>query len=112
MLLKIEGPLFFGNAEKIHVRANLITHTVKNLVIDLEKMSFIDMSGIVTLNAFLSSMAPNRQVYLCGKQEIIRKILMTLPTHTTSQIEVHPSIEDVLKHITAPMLAETVVLAS
>jgi SulP family sulfate permease len=76
MIYHIDGPLFFGTVEKAFERYRFIHDHVNQLIIDLERVPLIDMTGLVAMKSMLSGIArEGREVYLCGKHEITSRII-------------------------------------
>lgn len=99
MMFKINGPLFFGTVEKAYDRTSIINDSIKTLIIDMEKVPFIDMSGMVAMKSVLSAMAKNRKIYLCGKDEVIQKIMKKLPLNLRNYVETSFSVNEVINLI-------------
>ncbi len=79
MLYRIHGPLFFGTVEKCYDLYQFVHDEVRTLIIDMEQVPFIDMSGLVAMKNMLAAIAhENRQVILCGKSEVMEPILQKI----------------------------------
>lgn len=73
---RINGPLFFGSVEKAYDRYNFVHDHIDCLIIDMENVPLIDMTGLVAMKAMLSSIArEGREVILCGRKDITDRIL-------------------------------------
>lgn len=92
MIFKIEGPLFFGTVEKAYNRTNTLNHHIKTVIVDMEKVPFIDMTGLVAMKSVLDFFSKNCQVYLCGQPEILNKVLKKLPSALRSKITISDSV--------------------
>lgn len=57
---EISGPLFFGAAEKAIKTLHQIDSSVKVLIIDMDNVPVIDMTGIVALESLLDNLAHDR----------------------------------------------------
>lgn len=70
MIYAIQGPFFFGVAEKME-RALLVTHTApKIMILRFKYVPFIDMTGLETLDEILEKYQKNGvHVYLCEANE-------------------------------------------
>lgn len=80
VLYHINGPLFFGTVEKVFGDYSFIHDHIKTLVIDMERVPLIDMTGLVAMQSLLTNVAhEKRQVALCGKEAVVAKILHKLP---------------------------------
>ena len=76
MVYRIDGPLFFGTVEKAFERYRFMHDHVDTLLIDLEHVPLIDMTGLVAMKTMIVGVAhENRQIFLCGKPEITQRIL-------------------------------------
>lgn len=76
MVYNIQGPFFFGAAEKIE-RALAITHSdPKVIIFRLKNVPFMDMTGLQTFREIIEAFhARGVRVYLCEANEIVRKKL-------------------------------------
>ena len=77
LLYTIEGPFFFGVAEKFE-RAMTVTHTQpKNIIIQLKYVPFMDMTGLETFSEMLARFHKKGvAIYLCGANEVVTKKLI------------------------------------
>lgn len=76
MVYRITGPLFFGTVEKAFDRYSFIHDHVDTLLIDMENVPLIDMSGLVAMKSMLVSIArEGRTIILCGKDDVTGRIL-------------------------------------
>jgi SulP family sulfate permease len=97
MVFKIEGPLFFGTVEKFHIKYNFIHDHVNRLVIDLEQVPLIDMSGMVAMKSLLIGIAKEgREIIICGKKEIIDQILKKIKGSSAESIKTATTIAEVI----------------
>lgn len=86
MIYHLRGPLFFANVEKAFDRYNFLHDYCHTLVIDMEQVSFIDMSGLVALKSMVAAIAnEKRQVILCGAPDITSKIRKKIEDSGKSQ---------------------------
>ena len=60
----LEGPLFFGSTAKFTETAKQIPATVSTLVIRLDKVPYIDQSGLYTLEAIIIDLVKKEKVVL------------------------------------------------
>lgn len=100
MLYRIHGPLFFGTMEKTFDRYQFTHDFVKQLIIDIRDVPFIDMSGLVALKSMLASIAhENRQVHIiCNAPEIQDKIEKKISNHQIREhVHFHKDITEVLE---------------
>lgn len=76
MVYRINGPLFFGTVEKAFDRYRFVHDHVDTLVIDMENVPLIDMTGLVAMKSMLTGIArEGREVILCGKKDVTHRIL-------------------------------------
>ncbi|QDQ39518.1 STAS domain-containing protein [Legionella geestiana] len=82
LVYTIEGPFFFGAAEKIE-RALAVTHTdPKAIIFRLKNVPFIDMTGLQTLREILEAFHHRGvQVYLCEANHTVRQHLEKTGIH-------------------------------
>jgi SulP family sulfate permease len=87
MIFRIDGPLFFGTVEKAYDRYNFIHDHVNTLIIDMDRVPLIDMTGLVAMKSMLTSIArEGRGVILYGRQDITGPIMQKI---TGSSIAKH-----------------------
>lgn len=98
-MLKIDGPFFFATAEKAYDRTFIINKDITILIMDMENVPYVDLSGMVALRSLLASITQDRKVYLCGKTEVINHIFHDLPSSIRKQIEtsltVHAAMDEI-----------------
>ena len=102
MMYRIDGPLFFGTVEKAFERYRFVHDHVDTLVIDMEHVPLIDMTGLVAMKTMLTGIAKeDRQVFICGKPDITNRILHKM---ADSNIKLHlhaaTSVEEAIKQVT------------
>lgn len=98
MVYKIQGPFFFGVAEKIE-RALSITHTDPSIIIfRLRDVPFMDMTGLETFAELLEEFSRRGVIiYLCeANQRIIQKFMNVGLFRWVKQEKVFNSLWDVL----------------
>lgn len=79
LIYRIDGPLFFGTVEKAYDRYNFVHDHVNKLIIDMERVPLIDMTGLVAMKSMLANIArEGREVILCGKKEITDQIMQKI----------------------------------
>lgn len=97
MIYRINGPLFFGTVEKAYDRYNFIHDHINKLIIDLERVPMVDMTGLVAMKSMLLSIArEGREVILCGRREITDKILQKLGPAAGKHVRTSRSVRDYL----------------
>lgn len=107
MWFKIDGPLFFGTVEKAYDRTHIIHHEVDTVIIDMEKVPYIDMTGMIAMQSVLSSMAMNRTIYLCGRKEVLNKILRKLSIDISDKLKLCANTQEAMSQILAQQNATT-----
>ena len=75
MIYRVEGPLFFGSIDKMLEGADAIESDIQKLIIDLMHVPMIDMTGMIGMKTFLSSVAEaGREVTICGHKDVTSRI--------------------------------------
>lgn len=88
LVLHMNGPLFFGTAEKAFGRSRFVADHIRWLILDVRDVPMIDMTALVAMRAMIASvMRPGRQIILCGQDEIAGRIRRKLQS-------AHPEYED------------------
>lgn len=94
LVYHIDGSLVFATIEKAFDRMGFIHDGVRTLIIDMEKVPLIDMSGLVAMkSAILDLEAQHRDVILCGRREVTDPILRKLPPSALPGVRVAPDLE-------------------
>lgn len=97
MVYHINGSLFFGTVEKALDRASLIQGHIKTLIIDMENVPLIDMTGLVAMKTMiLNVQREHRTIILCGNREVTGKILQKLPVSAMSGLRTVESLEQAI----------------
>jgi SulP family sulfate permease len=97
MVYHINGLLFLGAAEKAFDHADLILANVKTLIIDVEDVPLIDMTGLVAIKfMILNVQHEHRTIILCGNREVTGKILQKLPVTAMSGLRTVESLEQAI----------------
>lgn len=75
LVYHLHGPLFFANVEKTLDAEPSLYDGIHTLVLDMEDVGFIDMSGLVALHSMLKSVSDQgRRVVLCCRAEVAEHI--------------------------------------
>ncbi len=75
LLYRMEGPLFFGTVEKAFDRASNVHDQVRTLIIDMENVPLIDMTGLVALRSLIERMVHDRRkVIICARVAVLESI--------------------------------------
>jgi sulfate permease, SulP family len=94
MVYHINGLVFFGTVEIAFDRIGFIHDHIKTLIIDMEDVPLIDMTGLVAMKTMiLDVQTNNRSIILCGDHEITDKILQKLPLSAKYKLSVIDSLE-------------------
>ena len=78
LVVKIKGELDMVIAERIReeIDKKLIEHQIKNLILNLDKVTFIDSSGLgVIIGRYKKISAQNGKMYIVGARPAVEKIL-------------------------------------
>lgn len=80
LVYRIDGPLFFGTIGKTLESSLAAPQTTeRKIVVDLTHVPMIDMTGMMAMTVFLSSLAADgRDITVCGKTHVTDKILLKL----------------------------------
>ncbi len=94
MVYHINGSLFFGTVEKALDRTGFIQPHIRTLIIDMEDVPLIDMTGLVAMKTLiLDVQKQQRNIILCGSREVVQKILQKLPVHAVTGLQTAESLE-------------------
>lgn len=79
LLYRIAGPLFFATVERVLDRTAFLRQRIDTLIIDMQQVPLIDMTGLVAMkNLLLSDALAGRRVILCARPEIAKQIMQKL----------------------------------
>lgn len=101
MLFRIDGPLFFGTVEKAFEQYQFIHSHIRTIIIDIERVPLIDMSGIIALKAMLQKLIGDEcQIILCGNIDTTKRILVQMATPQFLPYITHlGSVEDAVNSV-------------
>ena len=94
---RIQGPFFFGAAEKIE-HALAVTHTdAQNIIFSLKEVPFIDMTGLETFEEIVEQFHHrNVIIYLCEANALVtQKLQKAGVLRWVHQEKIYPSFSDV-----------------
>lgn len=95
MIYHITGVLFFGTVENAFDRSGFISDHIKTLIIDMENVPLIDMTGLVAMKtAIIDITGKNCRIILCGQPEITDKIMQKLPSGFRQAIIITGTLEE------------------
>ena len=76
LVYRVDGPFFFGAAEKLESTLERVQHGVETVVIRLGRVPFMDATGINTLTEIVQRFQRHRvRVILCGLHDELRGAL-------------------------------------
>lgn len=76
MIYHINGSIFFGTVEEVLGDTSFIGNKIKTLVIDIEDVPLIDMSGLVAMSAMILDLqARGIKIILAGRKDITEMIV-------------------------------------
>jgi SulP family sulfate permease len=82
-LYELEGPLFFGAAERAIAALEHITSDVKAVIIDFKQVPFIDISGLTALHSSLEILAARHHLCIaCNVAPNVAKGIVSFLSHT------------------------------
>jgi SulP family sulfate permease len=98
MVYHITGLVFFGTVENALERIGFVRGDIKTLIIDMEDVPLIDMTGLVAMkNMILDIQGKNKTIMLCGNHEITSKILQKLPPGARHKLKVTKTVEEAVR---------------
>lgn len=101
MVFRVAGPLFFGAVEKAYDRTMIIDDSITTLIIDMERVPFIDMTGLVALESLLGKLAVHgRTVILCGPEAVLNKMLERVPSKNRKHILTFEKVIEAVARVT------------
>jgi SulP family sulfate permease len=100
MVYHLNGALFFANASKLTDISELIMDYITVLIIDMEAVPLIDMSGLVAIkNMILDLQSKNKSIIICGARAVTTKILQKLPINSRHQVKLVDDLENAVNVI-------------
>lgn len=89
LVYHIQGPLFFGTVENTLYRTEFVQDDIKTVILDLEHVPLIDMSGLVALKVMILDLQTRgKMIVLCGAPRLTQPILEKLPPASREKIQV------------------------
>ncbi|MFI4984198.1 MAG: SulP family inorganic anion transporter [Rickettsiales bacterium] len=96
MVYHINGSLFFGTVEEVLGDTSFINPQINTLVIDIEDVPLIDMSGLVAMSTMILDLqARNIKVILVGHESITEKIVQKVAHNGGQPFTVTPKLASV-----------------
>ncbi|MDX2095472.1 MAG: SulP family inorganic anion transporter [Alphaproteobacteria bacterium] len=94
LVYHINGALFFATVEKALDRAMFIQGHINTLVLDMEAVPLIDMSGLVAMKTLILDMhRKGMRVIMCGPSSVLYKILQKLPAEIAGIVTAVESLD-------------------
>jgi SulP family sulfate permease len=76
LVYNIDGPLFFGSAQKAYNRSESLNDKIKTVIINMEHVPYIDMSGLMAIRSVVGSiLKEKKQTILVGNNKVLSLIL-------------------------------------
>ncbi len=98
MVYHITGLVFFGTVENALERIGFVRGDIKTLIIDMEDVPLIDMTGLVAMKSMiLDVQKKGRAIILCGGHEVMTMILQKLPLGARRQLKAVETVEEAVK---------------
>jgi len=103
LIYRIQGPFFFGAAEKIEHALSITRSDSKTIIFRLKDVPFIDMTGLETLLEMIQKYHKRGvKTYLCEANERVKRKLKDANIVTTVDSgQIFENLSDVLKFIQA-----------
>lgn len=100
MVYHISGPLFFATVERTLDRTAFLRNRIDTLVLDLQQVPLVDMSGLVALkNLLMSDVLVGKRIIICAKPDILSKIMQKLAGENITHIKTAASVDAALAQI-------------
>jgi len=100
MVYHISGLIFFGTVENALERIGSVQSDIKTLIIDMEDVPLIDMTGLVAMKAMILDLqSQNRSIILCGSRDVTGKILQKLSGKATHVLKVTETVENAVNFL-------------
>jgi SulP family sulfate permease len=102
LVYHISGPLFFATVERVLDRTAFLRKRIDTIILDMEHVPLIDMTGLVAVKNLLTSEGlAGKRIMLCANPDILAKIMQKLSQGTRLEITVAASVAEALKMIGA-----------
>lgn len=111
VIYSIQGPFFFGVAEKFERAFAAIHEDPKNIIFRLHNVPFMDITGLQTFFEMIEALQKRGvNIYLCETNERLRtKLLQMDKTHLLSGGTIFVSLREAIMHCEAEQLQEVIV---
>jgi SulP family sulfate permease len=100
LVYHISGPLFFATVERVLDRTAYLRNRIDTIILDMERVPLIDMTGLVAIKNLLTGEAlAGKRVIICAKPEIQEKILRKLSHESAIQVSTAASVSAALERM-------------
>lgn len=97
LVYRISGPLFFATVERVLDRTAFLRNRIDTIILDMERVPLIDMTGLVAIkNLLMSDALQGKHVVLCARQEILARIQQKLAAESPRRIATAASVDEAL----------------
>lgn len=94
MVYHINGLVFFGTVENALERIGFVKGDIETLIVDMEEVPLIDMTGLVAMKAMIVDMQRKiKTVILCGNREVTDMLLHKLPLSARHKLKVTETVD-------------------
>lgn len=100
LVYHIYGPLFFATVERTLDRTAFLRNRIDTIILDMEHVPLIDMTGLVAVkNLLTSDTIKGKRVIFCARQDILSKITQKLAAEPGLNIGTAHSVDEALTQI-------------
>lgn len=94
MVYHIYGPLFFATVERTLDRTAFLRRRIDTVILDMQHVPLIDMTGLVAIRNLLTSDAlSGKRIIFCARPEVLSKIMQKLAHEPQLKVETAPSVD-------------------
>lgn len=99
MIFRLDGPLFFGTAEKaFNMRPDFLLRQDRHIIVDMMAVPMIDVTALDLLSNFISEMERNKKsVIICARPQVSKKIMLRIGQVALTNIKFVASVPEALK---------------
>jgi SulP family sulfate permease len=98
MVYSIRGPLFFATVERAINRNHFLHPPINTLILDLEDVPLVDMTGLVALKQLLISDAmAGKRIILCASADVLARLMLKLEGITGLDIHTAEDVSAAIK---------------
>jgi SulP family sulfate permease len=101
MLLRVDGPLFFGTAEKVlNFRPEFLHEECHHIILDMSSVPVIDVTALDLFAKLVHELeSRGKTITLCLRPNVSKKIALRLGESFLSRVRIVSSVNDALAHI-------------